>query len=101
MDDAVYKLHVMKRSFKTEKNERKTFFWLEITETRNASQCFLAVSGNFFSLEELVIRLQMAFPRCMLEESTSIQHVCETCMNVLGIEQDVLRDCTARYKNLI
>ena len=57
MNDDVYSLFVMKRSLKTEKNKKKTFFWLEIAESRNDSQCSLAVSGDFCSLEELIIRL--------------------------------------------
>lgn len=100
MNDDVCSLFVMKRSLKTEKNERKTFFWLEITEPRNDSQCSLAVSGDFCSLEELVIRLQMMFPERVLE-SAHRQCPYETCMIVKGIKQDVLRDCLENYKSLM
>lgn len=100
MNDDVYSLFVMKQSLKTEKNERKTFFWLEITETRSDCQCFRVVSGDFCSLEELVIRLQMTFPECVLENACR-QHLYETCMIIKGIKQDVLRDCAEKHKNLI
>ena len=99
MNDDVYSLFVMKRSFLVE-NKMTSWFWLEITETRSDCQCFLAVSENFFFLEELVIRLQMAFPECVLE-SACRKRPYETCMIVKRIEQDVLRDCSENYKNLI
>lgn len=102
MNDVVYSLVVKKRSFETEQNEKNTFlFWLEITKSDDQCQCFVPVSDDFFSLEELVIRLQMAFPKCVLEASTSIQYEHETCMIVKGIKQNVLKDCSENCKNLI
>lgn len=103
MNDDAYSLFVMKRSFEMEKNERKTFFWLEIIETENDSRCFVPVSEDFFSLEEIVIKLQMMFPECVLENvcGREVYDTYETCMIVKRIKQNVLRDCAENCKNLM
>lgn len=83
MNDVVHRLLVMKRSF---------------FKTRNDSQCFLAVSEDFFSLERACHTV---------EDGVLFQNVClrmcavEMCMIVKGIEQDVLKTCAECLKNLI